>query len=80
MFEQYDELEVNVSAEDKEILTTAMETISNVLQKYPYFKDSKSHFVTTMARAKNASNDLALWIRCLKVENAEREVLNNGIL
>lgn len=73
MFEQYDQLEVYVSAEDKETLTTAMETIFNILQKYPYFKDSKSHFVTPMARAKNASKDLALWIRCLKVENTERE-------
>ena len=57
MSKMYDELEVKVNAEDKLKLLAHVEAINNILDKYPYFIDAKSHFATTMARAKSAAKE-----------------------
>ena len=73
MFEQYDKLEVKVGAEDKQKLMAHMEAVNNILAKYPYFKDSNSNFVTTMARAKSTARECGDWVRRLDVKNTESE-------
>jgi hypothetical protein len=73
MFEQRDKLEVKVSAEDKQELVAHMEAVNNILAKYPYFKDLKAHFVTTMSRAKNAARECGNLVGYLHVEKAESE-------
>lgn len=73
MFEQYDKLEVEISAEDKHALKEHIEAINNILGKYPYFKDAKAHYVTAMSRAKSAGLDLAKYIGWLHVKKQEGE-------
>jgi hypothetical protein len=73
MFEQYDKLEVEVSAEDKQELMMHMEAVNNILAKYPYSKDQKAHFVTTMSRAKSAAMECGKWVGYLHVEKKESE-------
>ena len=73
MSKMYDELEVKVNAEDKLKLLAHVEAINNILDKYPYFIDAKSHFATTMARAKSAAKECGDWVRRLDVEKKESE-------
>lgn len=73
MFEEYDKLEVNVSAEDKRELMEHMEAVNNILAKYPYFKDPKAHFATTMSRAKSAAKECGKWVGYLHVEKKESD-------
>lgn len=50
-----------------------MEAVNAILAKYPYFKDSKAHFVTTMSRAKSAAKECGDWVRRLDIEKKESE-------
>ena len=76
IWEELDKLEVKISAEDKQELIMHMEAVNNILAKYPYFKDPKSHFTTTMSRSKTAAKECRDWVRRLDVEkNAGEEVV-----
>lgn len=71
MQSDYDKLEVNINAEDKQALSEHIDAINNILGKYPYFMDAKAHYVTAMSRAKTAGKELAEYISWLHVNKQE---------
>ena len=59
-------VEPKISFDDKEKLEYHIREIRRTLSKYP-MATGFSHMITTMERAKCASNDLEKWINCLYV-------------
>ena len=71
MMSEWEKREVKVSTDDKQALMEHIEAINTIVEKYPRYKDTKCHVLTTMYRVKNSANELAKWIKCLLVEETQ---------
>lgn len=57
--------EVLVDKKDKERLMELMDEAHSILEKYESSSDYKSHFVTTMMRAKGSVSEARQWCELL---------------